>query len=115
MQAGEQAIEGNEAGPAHEDAVEAAFELRGALWTGLALVGLEVGVEPPDQLTGDVEGAALVIVEADQLVHRALGMNPAESMLTYSELAGVIGQDQGCPGGGHGRGCCPTRRLRWRS
>jgi len=75
--------------------VEAAFELRGAFWTGLALVGLEVGVEPPDQLTGDVEGAALVIIEADQLVHRPLGMNPAESMLASSELAGVIAQDHG--------------------
>ena len=58
MLAGEQAAmqagEGGEAGPALEDAPEAALELCGAFRAGVALAGQGAGVEPPDRLAGEV-------------------------------------------------------------
>jgi hypothetical protein len=57
------------------------------------LVGFEIGVEPPDQLADQIDRQPLAVVERDQLVHQALGMHPAEGMGAYSELTGIVGDD----------------------
>src|SRR5690349_1412550 len=55
-------------------------------------VGLEVGVEPPDQAT-HLLGGALLVGEGLQLMHQPLGMDPAEGMVTDVELASVVTDD----------------------
>jgi hypothetical protein len=50
-------------------------------------------VEPPDQLADQRNGQPLAVVERDQLVHQPLGMHPAKRVGAYSELAGVVGDD----------------------
>ena len=93
MQPGQQAIEGDKAGLALEDALEAGAELGCSRFLGIALVGFEIGVEPPDQLTDEVDGPSLRIVEADELVDQALSMNSAQAVLADAELAGAVGDD----------------------
>jgi hypothetical protein len=93
MQARQQAVEGDAAGAAPEDAVEAGAQLGSALAARVALVCLEIGVEPPGQLAHQLDRQPLVVVAGDQLVHQPLGLDPAERVPTDSELAGVVGDD----------------------
>ena len=47
VQPGKRAVEGREAGLAPEDTIEAGLEAGLGAWGGIAAIGLEVGVEPP--------------------------------------------------------------------
>jgi len=58
-------------------------------------IGFEIAIEPPDQCTGSALGQALLIGKGVELVNQALGMNPAQGMLTDIELTGVITDDHG--------------------
>src|SRR4051812_9889498 len=68
VQAVEQPVEHGEAGAALEDAVEAGAQLGPAAPTGLASVGLQVGVEPPDEITDARLGGPLLVGEGVELV-----------------------------------------------
>lgn len=95
VQARQEPVEGGEAGFAGEDAIEPGPQLGGPASTGIVLVDLEILVKPPDQLAGDVERLPLLIIEADQLMHQALSVDPAERMIGQTELAGAVRDDDG--------------------
>jgi hypothetical protein len=46
------------------------------------MVCLEIAIEPPDQCTGSALGQALLIGKGVELVNQALGVNPAQGVLT---------------------------------
>ena len=93
MQAGQQPIQHDMAGAAGENPVEPGPQRRGPPGTGIALPGLQVGVEPPDQRSLELDGTALLIGGGHQLVDQPLGMDPAERVLAEAELAGIVGDD----------------------
>ena len=86
----QQAVEGGEAGAPLEDAVEARPQLAAPAWRRLEPVGLQVGIEPPDQPADMLLGGALLVGERLQLVHQALGVDPAQRVLADVELPGVV-------------------------
>src|ERR1700722_17641105 len=49
-------------------------------------VGLQVGIDPPDQPADMLLGDTLVVSGRLQFVHQALGVNPTESVLADVEL-----------------------------
>src|SRR5271166_5783936 len=107
----EQPIEGGKAGGAQEDAVEARPHFAAAARRRCQAIGLEVGVVPPDQPADMLLGGALLVGERLQLVHQALGMDPAQAMLADIELPGVVADDDRLvqePVVGHGT---PQRAL----
>ena len=59
VKTGQRAVEGDEPGPAPEDPIEAGAPLGSALAARVALVRLEIGVAPPDQLANQLDGEAL--------------------------------------------------------
>ena len=73
----EQTVEGDEAGLAREDAVEPRPQCGLALFAGSATIGLEIGVELPDQLADGGLGGAVLIGEGVELVNQALGNEPS--------------------------------------
>src|SRR3954470_1431949 len=89
----QQAVERDEAGAALEDAVEAGAQLAAPAWCRRRPVGLEVGVEPPDQAAHVLLGGPLRVAEGLQLVDQALGVDPAQCVLADVELPGVITDD----------------------
>ena len=66
---------------------------RSSLSVRRAPVGLQVGVEPPDQGAHELLGGVLPVGEGVELVHEPLGMDPAQGVSVERELAGVVGQD----------------------
>jgi hypothetical protein len=80
MEPGEQAVEGDEAGLAREDAVELRLQLSLALWGGSATIGLEIGVELPDQRADRGLSGAVLLGEGVEFVNQPLGMNPAQAV-----------------------------------
>jgi hypothetical protein len=93
VQPGQQAVEGREPGPPAEDAVEPRPQRVPAPPVGLTPVGLEVGVEPPDQGAHQLLGRVLPLGEGVELVDQAFGVHPAQGVPVEGELAGVVGQD----------------------
>ena len=93
MKPREQAVEGDEAGFAGEDAIERGFEISLALGGGRATIGLEIAVELPDGGAHACLGGAVLIREGVEPVNQALGMNPAQAMLADLELSGVVADD----------------------
>jgi len=77
VQTREQPVEGREPGAATEDAVEPGAELAFPSPAGIALVDLEIGVEPPDQGAQALLGGVLLVGEGVELVDQTLGMDPA--------------------------------------
>jgi len=61
----------------------------------VAAIALEVGVEPPHPCPNPLDGLALPVVEADQLVDEPLGVDPAQRVSADVELTGVITDDNG--------------------
>ena len=53
---------------------------------GVAAIGLEISVQPPDAGPNTLLGPALVFAEGVQLVHQALCMHPAQCMAADVEL-----------------------------
>ena len=60
---------------------------------GVSAVGLEVGVEPPDQAANELLGGALLVGERLQLVHQPLRMDPAQGVRADVELPGIVADD----------------------
>ena len=77
MQPGEQTIQRDETGAPAEDAIEPRPQRKTAAVVGIGLVGLESGVEVPDQLAHTLLGGTVVVGESVQLVHQSFGMHPA--------------------------------------
>jgi hypothetical protein len=66
------------------------------LWAasgGCGAIGLQVGVEPPDQRAHAPLGGAVGRGEGLELVDQPLGMHPAQRMLADGELAGAVADD----------------------
>src|SRR5882757_568849 len=95
LEPSEQTVEGDETGLACEDAVETSLQSGLALLGRMKAVGLEIAVEPPDQITGAALGVALLVGKGVELVNQALGMDPAQAVLTDVELTGVVADDDG--------------------
>ena len=77
VQPREQAVEGDEAGVALEDAIEARPQGGLMLFAGIAAIMFQITVELPDQVTDGGLGGAALVREGVELVNQALGMNPA--------------------------------------
>src|SRR5260370_21205581 len=77
MEPSEQAIEGDEAGLAREDAIEPCRQGGLALLGGMLAIGFESAIEPPDQRTGLTLREPLPIGEGVELVNEALARVPA--------------------------------------
>src|SRR3954454_11383427 len=86
----EQSIKYGKAGAAAEDAIKTRSQLAPPAGRRVELVGLQVGIEPPDQLTHILLGGSLLVGDCLQLVHQALGMDPTQRVLADVELPGVI-------------------------
>jgi len=86
----EQTIKRGEAGAALEDAIEACAQLAASARCWIEPVGLQVGIEPSNQPADMVLGCTLLVGERFQLVHQALGVDPAQGMLADVELPGVV-------------------------
>src|SRR5712691_8521792 len=94
METSEQAVEGDKAGAALEDTVEAGAQRRLAPRRWVGLVGLEVAIEPPDEAAHALLRGALEVGEGVELVDEALGMHPAQAMLPDVELSGVVADNR---------------------
>jgi len=60
---------------------------------GIAAIGLEVGVQPPDAGLDALFGLALPFREGVQLVHQPFRVNPAQGVTADIELAGIVAED----------------------
>src|SRR5258707_1149567 len=95
MEPRKQAVEGDEAGLAREDAIEAGLQ-GGLTRRGRTLaIGFEIAIEAPDQRADAAVGDGLLIREGVELVNEALGMNPAQAVLADIELTCIITDDDG--------------------
>jgi hypothetical protein len=72
----QQTVKGDEACTPLKDAIEARSQFTASTPRRLEPVGLQVGIEPPDQPADMLLSDTLVISERLQLVHQALGVNP---------------------------------------
>ena len=68
MEPSEQTVEGDEAGLAREDAIEACPQSDLALLGRMKAIGFEIAIEPPDQRTGAALGVALLVGKGVELV-----------------------------------------------
>ena len=93
--AGDGLVELGEAGHPAEDPVEPGAQGGPPGRRRLVLVELQVGVEPPHQLTLQVDQPLLLGGDADQPPEVTLGMDPAQGVGEDVELAGVVGDDDG--------------------
>ena len=90
MKTSEQPIEGGKAGLSLEDAVKSGAQGGPSCRRRIAAVGLQIGVEPPDQAAHPLLGSAMVVGEGIELVDQPLGMDPAQSMAANLELSGIV-------------------------
>ena len=95
MQAGQLPVDHDLAGLVGEDPAKAHPQAPGAPWIGVALIGLLVGIEPPDQAALEIEDAALRGGQRLQLMDELVGIHPAQGMIADPELACTIGDDHG--------------------
>src|SRR5690625_3175275 len=95
VEAREQPIQADEACAGAEDALEAPPQLGPAPWRRITAVSLEVGIEPPDTLADALQGLALPVAEALELVYQTFGMDPALGVLAEPELTGTVTEDDG--------------------
>jgi hypothetical protein len=73
----QQPVERGEPGAALEDALEAAAQGRPGRRRRVPAIGLEIVVEPPDQVANQFPGGVLVGRERRQLVDQPFGVDPA--------------------------------------
>ena len=95
MQPLKQAIERDETCAAVKDTIEAGVHLAAASGGWGGAIGLEVGIEPPDQRADALLGGAVQIGESVELVHQPLRVDPAQRMPTDDELTGIIADHDG--------------------
>src|SRR6202142_4095908 len=93
--ASQQAIERGEAGLVAEDTGEPRRQDRLARRRGMAAPGFETAIELPDEAADAALRGALGFGERIELVNQAFAMNPAQTMKTDIELAGVVADDHG--------------------
>jgi hypothetical protein len=82
----QQAVKSDEACTPLKDPIEACSHLTASTPSRREPVGLQIGVEPPDQPADMLLGDTLVVSERLQLVHQVLGVDPTESVLADVEL-----------------------------
>jgi hypothetical protein len=90
VQALKQTVKGDEACAPLKDAIEARPHFTASTPRRREPVGLQVGVEPPDQPADMLLGDMLLVSERLQFVHQALGVDPTESVLADVELPRVV-------------------------
>jgi len=90
MQARQQVVEGDEAGAAAEDAIEARTQCGTTLRAGSGPIIPEVGTEPPDQPAEVLLRATVQVVEGIQFVHQPFRMHPAQCMVANRKLSGIV-------------------------
>jgi len=73
----EQTVKRGEVGAALEDAIETCAQLAASARCWIEPVGLQVGIEPPNQPADMVLSGTLLVGERFQPVHQALGVDPA--------------------------------------
>ncbi len=95
MQSFEQPVECGKAGSGGEEPLEALLERRVGLRRRLPAVRLEIGIEPPQPRPDPLDGLALPVIEADQLVDQPFGVDPAQRVMADVELTGVVTDDDG--------------------
>ena len=92
MQPLEQAVQRDEAGAAKEDTVEPRAQGGSPARAWLEPVGLETGIEIPDQAAHPRLRGAMLVGEGVQLMHQPFRMDPAQRMPADVELSGIIAQ-----------------------
>src|SRR5450755_3849335 len=90
MQPLQQTVKGDEAGAPLKDAIEARPHFTASTPRRREPVGLQVGIEPPDQPPDMLLGDTLLVSERLQFVHQALRVDPTESVLADVELPRVV-------------------------
>src|SRR3954451_16251176 len=95
MQPRQQPVQDDEAGATAEDAVEPGAQDQPALRAGRGPVGLEIGIEVPNQAAHASLGAMLCCGRGLELVHQPFGVDPTQRMLADRELSGVVAQNDG--------------------
>jgi hypothetical protein len=93
VQASQQAIHDDIAGATGEYPLETGPQRRCPSGTGIALPGLQVGIQLPNRGPRQFDCPTLLVVCRHQLVHQPLGVDPAECVLAEAKLAGIIGDD----------------------
>lgn len=78
-----------------EDAVKAMPERFDLTGRGLLLEGFECLVETPHEIANGIDLPGLARCGWHQLVQETLGVNPAQRMVGYPELPGIIGDNNG--------------------
>ena len=61
----------------------------------VAAIGFEVGIEPPYQAAHALLSSTMPVGEGVELVNQPLGMDPAQTVATDIELAGIVANDHG--------------------
>src|SRR5512134_2898276 len=82
----EQAVEAGKTGAPAEDPVEPCPQRHSLVPIRRAPVGLQVGIEPPDQGAQELLGGVLPLREGIELMDQPLGMDPTQSVLVDCEL-----------------------------
>jgi len=93
VQPREQAIERDESGVAAEDTIEAGAQLAAAAWCRVGAVGVQRGVERPDERADLLLCGTLGLGEAVELVQQPLGVDPAQRVRADCKLASVVADD----------------------
>ena len=95
VDAGQQLVEGDEAGLAGEDLVEAGSQL--ASWSCARLLppGFELSVEPPDARANGLLDDPLALGEGVEGVDLALHVDPAAGMAADGELPRAVTDEHG--------------------
>ena len=93
VQALEGLIEGRKAGALGEDGIEAGRQGGRPRRLGMALVGLQVGIQIPDLGANPLLILAMALIERDQLMDQPLGVDPAQGMEQDGELPGAVADD----------------------
>ena len=85
-----QTVEGGEARVPLEDTIEARTQFTASAWRRIEPVGLQIGIEPPDQSANMLLRTTLLVGKRLQLVNQALGVDPAQRVVADVELPGVV-------------------------
>ena len=86
----EQAVEGDEAGLAREDAVEPRPQGGLALAGRMLAIGFEIAIEPPDQRAHSALGLTLLIGEGIELVNEVIAITLAQTRLSDGNWLGLL-------------------------
>ena len=91
----QQSIERGESGTVAEDTVEPRTQHTPAAFIRFDAVGLEAGVEIPDQRSHALLSVPVRVGERVQLMHQPFRVDPAQGMPADIELSGIVAQHHG--------------------